>query len=34
MIETWGEVLTTDPAYSPNFALTGTPLDLAFPPRT
>lgn len=30
----WGDELITDPAYSPNLTLTGTPFELAFPPRT
>ncbi|HTA64190.1 MAG TPA: glycosyltransferase [Xanthomonadaceae bacterium] len=31
---TWGDELITDPAYNPNLTLTGTPFELAFPPRT
>jgi len=30
----WGDELIMDPAYSPNLTLTGTPFELAFPPRT
>jgi len=26
-------VLANDPAYSPNLTLSGTPFELAFPPR-
>lgn len=33
MLAEWSAVLTRDPAYSPNLTLTGTPNDLAFPPR-
>lgn len=33
MLERWGKVLNEDPAYNPNLTLTGTPFDLAFPPR-
>lgn len=33
MFERWGKVLSEDPAYNPNLTLTGTPFDLAFPPR-
>lgn len=29
----WGDELAADPAYSPNLTLTGTPFELAFPPR-
>jgi GT2 family glycosyltransferase len=34
MLAKWGEELTSDPAYSPNLTLSGTPFELAFPPRT
>jgi O-antigen biosynthesis protein len=30
----WGDELITDPAYNPNLTMTGTPFELAFPPRT
>lgn len=33
MLERWGKALNEDPAYNPNLSLTGTPFDLAFPPR-
>ena len=29
----WGEELVNDPANNPNLTLSGTPFDLAFPPR-
>jgi glycosyltransferase involved in cell wall biosynthesis len=33
MRERWGASLEADPAYSPNFTLTGAPFTLSFPPR-
>lgn len=33
MTSTWKRELAGDPAYSPNFTLTDTPFQLAFPPR-
>lgn len=33
MVNRWGGSLSSDPAYNPNLTLSGTPFDLAFPPR-
>lgn len=33
MMERWGDALQCDPAYNPNLTLSGSPFELAFPPR-
>lgn len=34
MLERWGDLLQTDPAYNPNLTLNDTNFGLAYPPRT